>query len=184
VKTQDMDTKIKVLALISLVIAASVAASIVLAMQSTAKADANSSVATDVQPILPSINETNNDGLFIGHIGFLDNQGTGRGCRGSGGPGGFGEFGGIQVSSDFTQNVTNIAKNDTDVQNLISQGFNITSVRPIISTVVDGNGNIVTKASSAVLTLQGETGRSLVVVDLSQAKVTKIVTITITEIDK
>ena len=93
-------------------------------------------------------------------------------------------FGAIQVSSDFTQNVTNIAKNDTDVQNLISQGFNITSVRPVISTMVDGNGNIVTKATGANLTLQSATGRSLVVVDLNQAKVTKIVTITMTEIDK
>ena len=90
----------------------------------------------------------------------------------------------IQVSSDCTQNATNIAKNDTDVQNLISQGFNITSVRPVIITVIDGNGNIITKAASAHLTLQSATGRSLVVVDLNQAKVTKIVTLTVTEIDK
>jgi hypothetical protein len=185
VKIQVMDTKIKVFVLISLVIAATVAASIVLAVQSTAKADANNTVASDVQPTLSSINENNNSRLFInGPTGFGDNGGMRRGCRGLGGPGGFGEFGGIQVSSDFTQNVTNIARNDTDVQNLISQGFNITSVRPIISMVVDGNGNIATKASSAVLTLHDATGRSLVVVDLNQAKVTKIVTITMTEIDK
>jgi hypothetical protein len=185
VKTQDMNTKIKVLALISLVIAASVAASIVLVMQSTAKADPTSSVASDVQPTLSSVNETNNSGLFFsGYMGFRDNGGMDRGCRGPGGPGGFGEFGAIQVSSDFTQNVTNIAKNDTDVQNLISQGFNVTSVRPIITTTVDGNGNIVTKATGADLTLQSATGRSLVVVDLNQAKVTKIVTVTTTEIDK
>ena len=53
-----MDKKIKVLALVSLVIAASIAGSIVLAMQSTAKADANSSVASDVQPTLSSVTET------------------------------------------------------------------------------------------------------------------------------
>ncbi len=62
-------------------------------------------------------------------------------------------FGSIQVSSDFTQNVPNIAKNDTDVPNLLNQGYNITSVRPVINTVIDGNGHIATKAFSADLTL-------------------------------
>ena len=105
--------------------------------------------------------------------------------RGFGGSEGMMEgFGSVQVSSDFTQNVTNIAKSDSDVQNLLNQGYNITSVRPVISTVIDANGNVVTKASTADLTLQSTTGRAFVVVDLDQAKVTKIVTITVTEIDK
>jgi hypothetical protein len=90
----------------------------------------------------------------------------------------------VQVSSDFTANVTNIATNDTDVSNLLSQGYNITSIRPVITTTIDGNGNIVTKATTADLTLQGTNGRAFVVVDLSQNKVTKIVTLTRTEIDK
>lgn len=97
---------------------------------------------------------------------------------------GFTGFSAIQVNSDFTANVTNIAKNDSDVQNLLNQGYNITSIRPVISTVIDGNGNVVTKASTADLTLEGTNGRALVVVDLNQAKVTKIVTMTVTEIDK
>lgn len=178
----DIDKKIKVLALVSLIIAASVAGSIIFAMQSTAKADANSSVASDVQPTLSSVTETNSSQICAnGHFGFGDISSVGRGCRSICGIGNFGE---IQVSSDFTQNVTNIAKNDTDVQNLISQGFNITSIRPVISTMVDGNGNIVTKATGANLNMQSATGRSLVVIDLNQSKVTKIVTITMTEIDK
>ena len=86
-----MDKKIKVLALVSLAIAASVAASIVPAMQSTAKADSNSSFASDVQPTLSPVRETNDSGIFInGHIGFGDYGGMERGCRGIGG---FGEFG-------------------------------------------------------------------------------------------
>ena len=98
--------------------------------------------------------------------------------------GGFGPQA-IQVSADFTANVTNIAKSDSDVQNLLSQGFNITSIRPVITTSIDGNGNIITKASTANVLLVGNNGsRSFVVVDLSQAKVTKIVTLTVTEIDK
>jgi len=173
-----MNRKIKVLALISVVVVAVVAASLVLAMQSTVKADSNNAVASGAESTLSSINATN-----IG--GFFNN-----GDMGSGGPRGmgmgreFGGFGSIQVSSDFTQNVTNIAKSDSDVQNLLNQGYNITSVRPVISTVIDGNGNVVTKASSADVILQSTTGRAFVVVDLDQAKVTKIVTLTVTEIDK
>ena len=184
-----MDRKIKVLALISLVVAASVVASLVLAMQSTAKADTNSAVASDVQPTLSSVNGTDNGGFINGDMGFgghrMGGFGGPGGMGGLGGPrgmGGFGEFGGnlssammpggfgsIQVSSDFTQNVTNIAKNDSDVQNLLTQGYNITSIRPVISTVIDGNGNIVTQATSADVILQSTTGRALVVVDLTSA---------------
>jgi hypothetical protein len=99
---------------------------------------------------------------------------------------GFGGFDSeaIQLSSDFTANVTKIANNDSDVQNLLNQGYNITSIHPIISTTVDGNGNVISKASTANLTLIGTNGRALVVVDVSQEKVTKIVTLTLTEIDK
>jgi len=93
--------------------------------------------------------------------------------------------GAIQLSADFTANVTNIAKSDSDVQNLLTQGFNITSIRPVITTSIDGNGNISTKASTANVLLEGNNGsRAFVIVDLSQAKVTKIVTMMITEIDK
>ena len=81
--------------------------------------------------------------------------------------------------------MTNIAESDSDVQNLLNQGFNITSIHPVITTSIDGNGNIITKASTANVLLEGNNGsRAFVVVDLSQAKVTKIVTLTITEIDK
>jgi hypothetical protein len=176
-----MNRKIKVLALISVVVVAVVAASLVLAMQSTVKADSNNAVASDAESTLPSINATNISGFFNNeYMGFGGPRGMGMGQ----GFGGFGGFGSIQVSSDFTQNVTNIAKSDSDVQNLLNQGFNITSVRPVISTVVDGNGNVVTKASTADVILQSTTGRAFVVVDLDQAKVTKIVTLTVTEIDK
>lgn len=184
-----MNRKIKVLALISVVVVAVIAASLVLAMQSTVKADSNNVVASDAESTLSSVNATNIGGFFNnGYMGFGGPRGMGRGFGGFGGnfssammPGGFGS---IQVSSDFTQNVTNIAKSDSDVQNLLNQGYNITSVRPVISTVIDGNGNVVTKASSADVLLQSTTGRAFVVVNLDQAKVTKIVTMTVTEIDK
>jgi hypothetical protein len=185
---KDMNTKTKTLALLSVVLVALVAGSIILTLQSV-KADTTSPVATDSETSLSAINATDNGPIRI--TGFNSEQMMirmeprfGMGHRGM--DRGFGGFGSeaIQLSSDFTANVTNIAKNDSDVQNLLNQGYNITSIRPIISTTVDGNGNVITKASTADLTLIGTNGRALVVVDLSQAKVTKIVTLTMTEIDK
>ena len=185
---QDMNTKTKALTLLSVVLVALVAGSIVLTLQSV-KADTTSPVATDSETTLSAIN-TNDNGT-IGFNGFdggpmmigmeprfgMGHRGMDRGFAGF-----YSEA--IQLSSDFTANVTNTAKNDSDVQNLLNQGYNITSIHPIISTIVDGNGNVISKASTANLTLIGTNGRALVVVDLSQEKVTKIVTLTVTEIDK
>jgi len=185
---QDMKTKTKALTLLSVVLVALVAGSIVLTLQSV-KADTTSPVATDSETTLSAFNTTDNGAIgFNGFDGGPMMMGMeprfGMGHRGM--DRGFGGFDSeaILLSSDFTANVTNIAKNDSDVQNLINQGYNITSIHPIISTTVDGNGNLVSKASTADLTLIGTNGRALVVVDLSQEKVTKIVTLTVTEIDK
>ena len=98
---------------------------------------------------------------------------------------GFGGFGPIEVSEEFKQTVTNIAESDTDVQTLIADGYNVTAVRPIIKTVVDAEGNVVTKATRAVLMLQKDTtGHASVMVDIKEAKVTQIVILTRTVIDK
>ena len=192
-----MDKKIKVLALISIIVAAAVGVAVVLALQSTAKADTTASVAQDAQPALSSVNATNWNGFINGYMGFGGPKGMGKGFGGPvgpGGPGGFGGFqgfgvnffngtahgfGSIQVSSAFTQNVTNILNSSTDVKALLSQGYNVTSIRPVITTTINGNGNVVMQATSANVILQGPNGRAFVVVDLTTAKVTKIVTITV-----
>jgi hypothetical protein len=188
-----MDRKIKVLALISIVVAAAVGAAIVLTLQSTAKADTTASVAQDAQPALSSVNATNWNGFINGYMGFGGPKGMGKGFgggfRGFGGGctafggnffnGTVGGFGPIQVSSAFTQNVTNILNSSTDVKALLSQGYNVTSIRPVITTTINGNGNVVMQATSANVILQGPNGRAFVVVDLTTAKVTKIVTITV-----
>jgi hypothetical protein len=98
---------------------------------------------------------------------------------------GQGCYGSIEVSEEFKENVINIAKSDTDVQNLLNQGYNITGVRPIIKTIVEGNGTVITKATSAILMLQKDTtGRAVVTVDVENAKVTEIVILTETVIQK
>jgi hypothetical protein len=98
---------------------------------------------------------------------------------------GFGGFGPVEVSEEFEQTVTGIAESDTDIQNLIAEGYNFTLVRPIVKTVIDAEGNIVTKATTAVLTLQKDTtGHASVTVSIEESKVTQIVILTRTVIDK
>lgn len=194
-----MDKRIKVLALISIVVAAAFGTVMVLATQSLAKADSTGSDGQSVQPELSSINATSNNGFGFmnGNMGFGGPGGMGERFRGCGGPGGFdGGFGGfgenfvngtavgfgpIQISSAFTQNVTSILNGSTDVKALFSQGWNVTSIRPVITTTLDGNGNVVSQATSANVILEGTNGRALVVVNLSTDKVTKIITTTVND---
>jgi len=98
---------------------------------------------------------------------------------------GRGYCGFIEVSEEYKENGINIAKNDTDVQNLLNEGYNITGVKPIIKTVVEGDGIVVTKATTAIVTLEKDTTRrAMVWVDLEQGKVTKIAILTLTIIEK
>jgi hypothetical protein len=94
-------------------------------------------------------------------------------------------FGPIEVSDEFEDNVVGIAESDEDVQVLLDDGYNVTGVRPIIKTVVDGDGNIVTKAIDAIVILiKEETGRASVWVNLEEGKVTEIMILTRTIIEK
>jgi len=98
---------------------------------------------------------------------------------------GGGGFGFIEVSDEFKENVINIAKADSDVQSLLSDGYNITQVRPIIKTVVEADGTVVTKATSAIVMLEKDTtSHATALVDIEEAKVTQIVILTRTVIDK
>ena len=107
----------------------------------------------------------------------------GHGHRGGCGPGGFG--GTVTVSQEYKGNVINIAKNDTGVQELIAEGYNVTDVRPIISSTVEADGTVTTKATTAIVTMNlNTTGRAFVKVDVTQAKVTEIEIFTRTVIEK
>lgn len=103
-------------------------------------------------------------------------------------PGGFRGRGGcgfMEVSEEFEQNVIDIAENDLDVQDLLNDGYNITRVRPIIKSVVGADGDVETKATSAIVILKNETGsHASAWVDIEAGKVTKIVILTRTVIDK
>ncbi len=91
----------------------------------------------------------------------------------------------VEVSAAYNETVTNITKSDTDVQNLLADGYSISAIRPIIKTTVEADGSVFQKATSAVVLLtKDSTARATAWVDLSAGKVTKIVILTMTVIDK
>lgn len=53
----------------------------------------------------------------------------------------------IKVSSECTAKINAILNNDSDVQNLMSQGYNVTAINPVIKNVVESNGTRTTKSS-------------------------------------
>jgi hypothetical protein len=170
------------LAIFSVMAIAAIASGIILIPQmANATATGDTSLTTQTSDATNVVTQQANEI----QLPSWNNDCVGFGRRGMRFGGGFGGFGPVEVSEEFKQTVTNIAENDTDVQNLIADGYNVTSVRPIIQTVVDAEGNVVTKATSAVLTLQKDTtGHASVMVDIEQAKVTQIVILTRTVIDK
>jgi hypothetical protein len=178
-----VNRKITALALLSVVAFAVVMGVFLLTTQA---ADTSNTTATDTTNTTTALTDNNYTAI----------PGWGNGCVGFGGPGhgmgfgrrglgGFGGFGPVEVSSEFVQNVTNIAKSDVDVQNLLAQGYNVTSVRPMIKNVVDANGYVTTKATSAIVILQNDTsGYASVLVNLEEGKVTRIVILTRKVIEK
>jgi hypothetical protein len=98
---------------------------------------------------------------------------------------GCGGIGPVTVSEEYKDNVISIAQNDSDVQELLADGYNITDVRPIISTAVEADGTVTMKATTAIVTLsQNTTGRAYVTVNVEEAKVTEIVILTRTIIER
>ncbi len=174
-----MENKVKAIALLSLIAVAAVVGGIMLAVH--ADATTSTSVSSTNEVVTTDANTTYISDFGLGGMDF-----RGRGFGGFGDVGGFGQ---VEVSADFAANVTNIAKADSDVINLLNSGYNITSIRPIIKEVVDGQGNVAPKATSAVVVLEngttnGTSGHATVLVDLEKGKVTEIVTTTRTVLEK
>lgn len=91
----------------------------------------------------------------------------------------------IEISEEYKNSVNSILDSDADVQNLISEGYNVTNIRPVIKSYVEADGSVSSKATNAVVMLQnGTSGYATVDVDVSEAKVTQIVIFTRTVIDK
>jgi hypothetical protein len=175
---------------ISLILLTTIAAAVgALTITAFAAADTDSTTTDAGTAVTADANQYPNQMQFgsqmmMGSQGF---GGFGGGPRGHGGRGGefMGGMANIEVSSEYTANVNAILNSDTDVQNLISQGYNITSINPIIKNVIEADGTLTTKATTAVVLMQnGTSGYAEVKVDTANSQVTQIITITKTVIDK
>jgi hypothetical protein len=90
-----------------------------------------------------------------------------------------------ELSTEFKQTIDDILASDSDVQNLINQGYNVTSIRPQVKNIISADGTVTAKATTALVTLEnGTSGYATVNVNIGSAKVDKIVIITRTVIDK
>ena len=150
----------------------------------TAIADTNSTstdTSTTQDTSFPQFGD--NMQMMDGGQGFC--FGGGPNGRGHGvGPMG-GSMSNIEVSDEYTANVNAILSNDSDVANLISEGYNVTSINPVVKNVIEGDGTLVTKATTAIVTMQnGETGIATVKVDVENSAVLKITIVTTIVIDK
>lgn len=91
----------------------------------------------------------------------------------------------IEVSEEFKSNVLKILQSDADAAKLLEEGYNITGVKPILTATVTGSGEVSWKAAKAIVTLvKDRTGFAEIVVDIGQGKVTKIMTVTRSVIEK
>jgi hypothetical protein len=189
-----IDRKIKGLALLSLVAIAAIATGLLMVTQASnaSTTDLQSSYDTQLAVVTSSVSDTTGSTDSVtGDVASIvpcwgeGPMGFGRHSRGFGGGLGMGGFGPIEVSDEYKTAVTTIAENDSDVQTLLTDGYNVTKVLPIVKTVIDAEGNIVTKATTATVILEKDTsGIAFVSIDLSQSKVTQIVTYTKTVIEK
>ena len=181
---KNIDKKITALTLLLITTLAAVVGGL-LATTNTANAAETNSTTSETTTATTTDQSTIANVFPFGGMGgmMMTDQGFGGGPRGHGR--GMGGFGNIEVSSEYTATVNAILKSDTDVQNLITQGHNVTSIRPIVKNIVEADGTPTTKATTAIVTLQnGTSGHAKDSIDDSQAKVTQIVIFTRTMIDK
>jgi hypothetical protein len=166
----DLEKKIKILMISAVLVVAILSGIAALAYANNINGDTNTTTTVSY----------NDNGYFLGGHG----RGGWQGC-------GIGPWTSITVSQGFKDNVINIARNNTDVQNLLNEGYNITAVRPIINATVEADGTVTLKATSAIVTLTQSTtsqnttgtGRAFVWVNIEEAKVTRIVILTRTVIE-
>ncbi|HJW65837.1 MAG TPA: hypothetical protein VJ507_03540 [Candidatus Bathyarchaeia archaeon] len=190
----SIDRKTKGLAVLSLVLVAAIASGILLTTQAANATATTTDLQSNLNTQLAVVTTTapdittstdNATGDVSNVVPFWGEGPRGFGRRGRGFGGMCGGFGPIEVNDEYKTAVTTIAQSDTDVQKLLTDGYNVTRIVPIVKTTIDAQGNIATKATNATVVLVKDTsGHAFVSVDIAQNKVTQIVTYTKTIIQK
>jgi hypothetical protein len=184
-EVNKIEQKTKALTLLLITVSAAVFAGLV---ATAFAADTNSTTGTTTANASAAATTTLNATLTqlqFGDIGLIMGEREFGGGIGGSGQGFGGYMGAIEVSSAFNQTITTILGNDSDVKSLITQGYNVTSMRPIVQSAISSDGTVATKATTAIVTMQnGTSGFATVKVDIANAKVSQIVILTRTVIDK
>lgn len=82
----------------------------------------------------------------------------------------------IEVSEGFKQRVEEILKMDPNTSTLLKEGYNITTIRPIVKIVVQEDGDIVMRATRATVEMvKLGVGRAVAYVDLESRSVLRLV---------
>jgi hypothetical protein len=71
--------------------------------------------------------------------------GTGRGSH---------TYNNYELSTEYKQTIDDILSSDSDVQNLINKGYNITSIIPQVKNVISADGTVTAKATTVVMILE------------------------------
>ena len=169
------------------VLSASIGALFIMSSASASSTTSNAGTSINATTsAIPYVNQTSGMPPFGDFM--AGNQAFGGGHGGPGGPGGMSGMQGMQnleLSSAYNATINSILTNDTDVQNLIAQGYNVTAIHPIVHSVIGADGTITTQATTAIVTMQnGDSGFATVKVDITNSKVTQIVIVTRTVINK
>ena len=152
----------------------------------TAIADTNSTgtdTTDDTSTVLDSTIQKFADNMQMiddpkGFGGGPSSRGNGMGSMGCG-------LSNIEVSDEYKANVNTILSSDDDVANLISEGYAVNSIKPVIKNVIEGDGTFVTKATTAIVIMEkGDSGVATVKVDVENSAVTRITIVATTVIDK
>ncbi|MEM1674580.1 MAG: hypothetical protein QXE14_01040 [Candidatus Bathyarchaeia archaeon] len=92
----------------------------------------------------------------------------------------------VELSEGFKNRVLEIIKSDEDVQRLLNEGYNVSSIKIAqVKLVVRESGEIAIEAIKAIVVLtNGNGGRACVEVDLKAGSVTRIVVMNVKVIEK
>jgi len=80
----------------------------------------------------------------------------------------------VEMSEEYREKVLRITTEDADVAKLLENGYNITSIKPIIKAYVEADGSVSLRADEALVILRKEKSIAAVLVNLKEEKVAKI----------
>ena len=92
----------------------------------------------------------------------------------------------LELSEGFKERVIEIAESDGDVQSLLSEGYNVTAIKPIhVKMTVQEDGQVVAEVDRVLLILtKDKYNRAIVVIDFKAEEVMKIIIVNVTMINK